>query len=150
MKDLIYEYFGSQCNEDGKKCSIYCPHGDGICPGGENCILRTYVDQRHLTIYPEVLLIQLMIFDHNFLKDCVEKIETKVFPSETMMIDNSEYQIIGVLKHLGTYNNGHYLSLIKYGYNWYLFGDFNVPKQIDFHDISDGANFYVCVYKKNI
>ena len=73
LKVLIDEYFGSQCNEDGMKCSVCCPHGDGICPGTENCISRTYVEQRHFTKYPEVLLIQLMRFEHNYLKDSLRK-----------------------------------------------------------------------------
>ena len=103
---------------------------------------------------PQYLIIQLKRFDglyknFSFIEYPIDNLNLNKY-NIGYDKDNSIYELIGVGIHLGTDNNGHYISLTKHNDEWYEFDDSNIYK-ISIEDINKkiiNKNAYILMYKK--
>ena len=52
-----------------------------------------------------------------------------------------------MLNHSGTYNAGHYTSLLKHNEKWYLCNDSHQPQEVGFNAVCSRDN-YLYVYQR--
>ena len=141
LENLIYRHFEMQINDEGKRCTRCCPHQQTICPGtASSCVSRPYTEDRFITRFPHILLIQLKRFKHT-INGTVTKVHTAVEAQEEITIQKTQFKLIGILNHSGTYNAGHYTSLLKYNEKWYLCNDSHHPHEVMTNNVCTRDNY---------
>ena len=149
LNELVNEYFSPEFNDVGKKCygPGCCPHGTTKCPGTDSkCKLRPFSSQSHFIQFPKYLFIQLKRFSPT-ISGSIIKLNTKVIASESLYLNNTLYKLIGILNHQGSYENGHYYSVLKFFDNWLIFNDYQNPKSIPIENLLNSEN-YVFLFEK--
>ena len=131
LQILIDNYFKFQAGY--KKCSKM------QCQNTQN---QVYNETTTLTEAGPYIFIQLLRFD-NYL----QKIDAFVQGSFKVQIGNFEFKLISVINHLGTFNNGHYISLLEHHEKWYICNDDQMPQEIPSEAVFSKAN-YMYVFEK--
>ena len=108
QEELILEEDGWQC----QNCA---------CPSEAK---KTLVINR----YPDVLVVHLKSFQ--FENGRVKKIEEKIGVPSTMRVGekNTKYDLVGVVKHSGNRQSGHYVAEVETSHTWFLCNDANTTK----------------------
>ena len=150
LENLIYRHFEMHINDEGKRCTRCCPHQQTRCPGtASGCVSRPFTEERFITKFPSVLLIQLKRFKHDTNFGTINKVHTYVEAQEEIIIQETQYKLIGILNHNGTYNAGHYTSLLKHDEKWFLCNDGHLPQEVKSNAVRTRDN-YMYVYQKKI
>ena len=149
LTDLVNKYFSPEIDDVGKKCygPGCCPHGTTICPGTDlKCQLRPFSRHSQFIQFPKYLFIQLKRFVPT-LNGPIIKLNTTVIASESLCLNNTWYKLIGILNHQGSYNSGHYTTVLKHSDNWMIFNDYQNPKVIPIESLFTSDN-YVFLFEK--
>ena len=149
LTDLIKQHFSPEIAEEGKRCDgpPCCPHGTRTCPGTDSkCKSLPYSQQRHINQYPNYLFIQLKRFCQTMSGQFV-KSNTPIMASETLNLYKTHYQLIGIINHLGTFEAGHYFSIVKHLNDWIIYDDYHQPRVIPLEKLFSSEN-YMFLFKK--
>ena len=138
LSQLLHNHYEYQINHDGKRCSNCCPHGDSKCPGTFKCVSMPLSEQRQINKFPQLLLIQIKRFQHDYIREYTSKIQTDVDIAESINIGGSTYMLKGIINHMGTYDNRHYTLAVKRNGKWYLLDGFKQPQIISGREIYNG------------
>jgi len=105
--------------------------------------------QTYLCYLPEILVIHLKRWNHNFKKkDCVIHFDDHINIHNYTIdqnIDDCKYELFGIINHTGNVFGGHYYSYIKKSDKWFKFDDSNISN-INSSIINDKN--YCLFYKK--
>ena len=145
LQHLINQHFSQKDTEQehGLRCSNCCKHQAGEEHDKRLCKKKPFSTQDHVTKHPQYLILQLLRFQQG--QRGLQKIEAKVIDIRSIDIQETKYELISVLNHQGTYDNGHYTALLK-SESWFLCDDIKQSK-IDERHIENSAN-YVYMFKK--
>ena len=100
----------------------------------------------------EVIILSLQRIDNQFhcknnsFVQYPNNLDLKEFCDDNLLNLNLEYNLFGIIHHLGDINNGHYFSEIKINENWFLFNDSEVKKLENINLINNTA--CVLIYNK--
>ena len=75
------------------------------------------------------------------------KTNTPVNATEFINIHRTRFELIGILNHNGSYQYGHYTSLLRKSGQWYLFNDYDLPKLMSSEHVFTRDN-YMFVYRR--
>jgi ubiquitin carboxyl-terminal hydrolase 8 len=122
--------------------------------------------EKHLTLWntPEYLIFQFKRFRSGF--GMGHKVDTYIdYPIKDLSLKNNfnkirnkdyKYDLIGIVRHMGSLNGGHYVAYTKNPMNnlWYYYNDSNVRGLVEIEDYSEIENIiknkeaYILFYKK--
>ena len=86
--------------------------------------------QLSLTNEPGLIFFQLKRF-HDVNKKIEIPVDIPLIYSASVAGKLINYNLLSIIFHTGTLNNGHYTALVKYGNNWYLCDDGSVTQVLD-------------------
>ena len=148
--DLIYRHFEMHINDEGKKCTRCCTHQQTRCPGtASGYVSRPFTEERFFTRFPDIMLIQLKRFNFDYTTGTFHKVHSFVDVQEDITIQETQYKLIGILNHSGSFHSGHYTSLLKHDEKWYLCNDSHLPQEVKSNAVCSREN-YMYVYQKKI
>ena len=150
LSQLIHQHLAMKYSDEGcgKRCLICCTHGDSSDHQNDiKCVPQPYVYQKRFTTFPPFLLIQLKRFKHK-PDNTMEKINTLVTATNTIVIQATKYNLLATLDHHQSKDGtGHYKSNLKTGNRWYTCNDASMPQYIPEINVLE-ENMYTYVFKK--
>ena len=143
LQQLINDRFSSKVTEQegGMRCNKCCNHDSSI-EHGKKCKPKPFQTTYQITRYPQYLILQLLRFEQT--PTGPQKIKTKVTNCKSIDIQKTNYELISILNHEGTYQHGHYTALLKSD-DWNLCDDI---RQSSVSDAVESEKNYVYIFKK--
>ena len=141
LSELLNQYFSPIINNSGMRCpsSMCSSHSTTIPP-------RPFSAENKIIQFPNYLFIQLNRFER-ILSGQIIKIKTQIMASESISLNGIQFKLIGILNHHGSYEHGHYNSVIKNVDHWILCNDDDNPKIIPLENLFTNAN-YMFLFEK--
>ena len=132
VMDCVDEYLEEEDLSDGSdwKCNL-CGASNGR---KKLSIART----------PDVLVVHLKRFIYH--AGSTRKVDNQVGVHRTMEVAGKCYELVGVVKHLGSRESGHYTANIKTNTGWLSLDDWKVGK-ITLEELWWCSNVYLCFYQ---
>jgi len=124
----------------------------------ENCEIKVAANKQH-KIYknPKYLVIHFKRFDNVVINGNVNIVKLKNLIGYNEQIDiadlmirpteNTKYEIVGGINHMGEYGFGHYTCFAKNNNKWYNFNDDSV-NELNCNGIPLSQHAYMLIYKK--
>ena len=124
LQQLVNELFSGKFTEqkDGLRCAGCCNHEDSSSHDLRKCKPKPFFSTEKIEKHPKYLISQLLRFKRTETE--WQKFGLLVRNSEKITIEQTDYELISVINHEGTFNQGHYTALIKSD-NWYHCNDIN-------------------------
>ena len=144
LQQLINKRFAESFTEqtNGMRCEYCCNHDSNV-QHNQDCEPKPFKAQEHLIKHPQYLILQLLRFQQT--PNGLQKVNIKVTNPFSIVIQQTEYELISVLNHEGGYENGHYTALLKSDH-WYLCDDIR-NSVIDNNAVVTEKN-YAYIFKK--
>jgi ubiquitin C-terminal hydrolase len=119
---------------------------DYVC---EKCKCSDVVHKYYIWELPEILTISFKRFDNNLNKintliQLDNNITLKKYMFEHRRIISKDYNLYSIINHLGNYNGGHYISLIKNNKKWFAIDDDCISKTAP--DKVNSLDNYIIMY----
>ncbi|CAD8102235.1 unnamed protein product [Paramecium sonneborni] len=95
---------------------------------------------------PDQLIIQLKRFQYDELKGYQKNNILVTYP-ENLTINQINYELYGVVQHIGGLDNGHYISYGKRQKKWIEFND-ESTKEVQKNDVINDKNAYILFYQQ--
>jgi len=102
---------------------------------------------------PPWLIIALLRFINDPMRNNRYKIKNKINMSETFNMSNNTYELRAISAHTGTLSSGHYIAYIKMNNQWIVYNDSIVEPYDSLKNILEDHNYktftpYILFYKK--
>ena len=106
LQQLINESFSGKFTEqkDGMRCTNCCDHDDAQSHDQRKCRPKPFLSTDKLTEYPKYIIAQLVRFKKT--KTGWKKLDMLVCDSKKIEIDNTVYELISVINHQGSFDEG--------------------------------------------
>ena len=73
--------------------------------------------------------------------DTPVKIGNKVNGSSVVKIQNVDFKLIGIVNHLGQFDNGHYITLLESSNKWFVCDDNKMMNEVDAKRVFSEMNY---------
>ena len=145
LQNLVDEHFSRKITEqeNGRRCSNCCHHDASVEHDKRLCKQKPFSTTEYVTRHPQYLILQLLRFRQT--PEGIRKINANISDVSNINIQETQYELISILNHEGTLENGHYTALLKSD-SWYLCNDISNIRVND-ENIESSKN-YVFLFKK--
>ena len=134
LQTLLDKHFQIQAQGDQRTCS--------------SCLNKLpYFEKLRISTFPDYIIIQMLRMD--FINGKTIKNPIPVHIPNTVVVDKTQYEVIGSITHQGTAEAGHNRAYLKEGSAWYICEDARHSSQRRPID-SEGEQNYCLLLKKSL